>query len=299
MKERLKYLIGFIITAIGLCGCRRLDTIPYSPPMSPEQFLRSHPFMHVRLGSIDFIWMQPASSVLVYFAGLYAIWVGYRFLRDQQGQRSRLWWGLGLVLCGAGAMLAGTSYQALGYELKCCGREYCTWTSWWEVMYMFLTVPGMCAMLIAATYSTANAPMGRTVIYYACLISVVYICFLMYGALRPNRFLVSFDFMAVMSAPGVLFLIWLYKRTYLSEARSMDESLSNAWLIFSIVPIIYALYMWFDIGGLLWRRGIWFTDNDVLHSGMIVWIYYIHKRLLPSVKDRRRPVSLIVLHKEA
>jgi hypothetical protein len=163
---------------------------------------------------------------------------------------------------------------------------------------MFLTVPGMCAMLVAASYSTANAPLGRTVKYYAVLILVIYTCLLIYGSLKPVRFLVSFDFMAVMSAPGVLFLIWLCRRTYMSEARSMDESLGYAWLIFSAVPVVYVLYMWFDIGALLWQRGIWFTDNDVLHSGMIIWIYYIQTRVLRSVRDRRFPFRLIVSRKE-
>jgi len=52
--------------------------------------------------------------------------VGLRFLLDQRGQQSRMWWGIGLLLTGLGALAAGTSYQAFGYELKCNGRETCT-----------------------------------------------------------------------------------------------------------------------------------------------------------------------------
>jgi hypothetical protein len=35
----------------------------------------------------------------------------------------------------------------------------------------------------------------------------------------------------------------------------------------------------------LWRNGIWFSDNDVLHVGMILWIFHIWKLILPLVKD--------------
>jgi hypothetical protein len=122
--------------------------------------------------------------------------------------------------------------------------------------------------------------------YYACVNSVVYGGLLMYGALMPVRLLVSFDFMALVSASGVAFLIWLHSRAYRSGGDIMDRYLMNAWLIFSVVPVAYVSYMWLDIGTALWRRGIWFTENDVLHSGMIAWVYYIHTRLKGSVKDR-------------
>ena len=68
-----------------------------------------------------------------------AIGGGLYFFRIRQGQRSRLWWGVALVLWAAGALLAGTSYEAFSYAIKCAGRPACVWTSGWEVAYLVLS----------------------------------------------------------------------------------------------------------------------------------------------------------------
>ena len=285
MKNPLRYLTICCSALLMLCGCRRLDTIPYSPVMTPDEFLRSTPFVHVHLGSLDFILSQPLSTFLVYFVGLYTVYVGLRFLLDQRGQQSRMWWGIGLLLTGLGALAAGTSYQAFGYELKCNGRETCTWTSWWEVMYMMLSVPGMGAYLIACATSTANPRLRRFLKWYAAIVSAVYCCILLYCALMPVRFFVSFDFMGVVCTPSLLILLLLHSMSFRKEGTVLNQYLFYAWMIFLSVTITYFWYMWLGIGPRLWRHGIWFTDNDVLHTGMIFWIFYIHTRLLDRVKD--------------
>ena len=66
---------------------------------------------------------------------LAGLWVasGVSFLRTRRGQRSRAWLGVALILGGVGAALAGVSYQAFSYELKCAGLELCRLTNGWEV----------------------------------------------------------------------------------------------------------------------------------------------------------------------
>ena len=61
-----------------------------------------------------------------------------------------------MLLGGIGAAAAGTSFQAFGYEIKCAGREVCTWTSWWEVAFNVLTVGAANAMVVGFSHACAT-----------------------------------------------------------------------------------------------------------------------------------------------
>jgi hypothetical protein len=98
---------------------------------------------------LEFTLIQPSSTVIVYSVALLTMAAGLHFLRRRHGQRTRLWWGIGLLLTGFGSLLAGSSYQAFGYEIKCAGRAFCPWTSWWEAAYLIFSAVGMNAMLVA------------------------------------------------------------------------------------------------------------------------------------------------------
>lgn len=45
------------------------------------------------------------------------------------------------------------------------------------------------------------------------------------------------------------------------------------WLIVTIAA--YFLYYISDAAENLWARGMWFTENDVLHVGLIIWMVYL------------------------
>ena len=285
MKVSTRDIIYTSLAVLFLSGCRRLDTIPYSPAVTPAEFLRSAPWLRVHLGPLDFILSQPTSTVIVYFVGLFAIYAGGRLIQSRGIQRSRLYWGIGLCLTGAGALSAGTSYQALGYEIKCAGRDTCTWTSWYEVIYMLLSVPGMCAFVIAAAYSTTRGHVRDLIIRFAVINAVVYCALLLYGAFEPVQFLVSFDFFVITSLPSLIILLLIFALSYRANQSSMNRSLLTSWLIFTVASGTYYIYMLAGITQMLWLRGIWFSENDVLHAGMICWVYYINSQLSGEVRD--------------
>ena len=274
-----------------LCGCGRLDSIDYSPKVTPEEFLGSQPHMHMRLPAADFILIQPSSTAIVYSVALLTLFVGLYFLRVRSGQQARLWWGVGLLLSGFGALLAGTSYQAFGYEIKCAGREFCTWTSWWEVAYLMFTGAGTNAMLAAVACSCTTALSRRTVFFYAAANATVYVVVVLAGALVPVRFLVSFECLMLAAAPSLVLALTLTGRAYFMHRDTAGLALLGAWVGLAMVMAAYVLAQAMGITQKLWANGFWFTENDVLHTGMILWVLYLAAALPKRVEDCHDPVA--------
>ncbi|MDX1957305.1 MAG: hypothetical protein SFU98_01965 [Leptospiraceae bacterium] len=282
IQKNIYYILFF---SLVILGCGRLDTIEYSPKLSPEAFLSSQHWIRLEFLGLKFVLSQPSSSLIVYFVSFFTIFVGYQFFAQRENHKSKLWWGIGLFLTGAGAVLAGTSYQAFGYELKCVGRETCKWTNWWEIIYALLSGLGMNAFLVACAHSNATGNFKKWITNYAIVNSILYSTLLLYGAFVPIQFLVSFEFLSLSSTPSVIFFIWIYGKAYKQDKSNMNLYLRNTWIILILVIFSYAIYMILGFTQTLWSKGIWFSDNDVLHVGMIYWIYYISTKLPSEVKD--------------
>jgi hypothetical protein len=58
---------------------------------------------------------------------------------------------------------------------------------------------------------------------------------------------------------------------------------AGVWLVITIAA--YFAYMTLGLTQTLWARGVWFSDNDVLHVFMIVWIALLARTLGPELKD--------------
>lgn len=283
-----KTVAHFLFYTLGLffiSGCQRLDQIDYSPKITPEQFLQNQHWVKIKIGEFSFIFSQPSSTIIVYFVGFFTMYVGYNFLRNRNELQSKLWWGIGLLFTGLGALFAGTSYQAFGYEIKCSGREFCAYTSWWEIIYMLLSVPGMNAFLIATAYSSVKGKFKKAIVVYAALNTMVYFILVLYGVFCGAQFAVSFECMSLISAPGLLLILLLHGFRNMATKRKIDLVLLKTWLIFVAVAIAYGTYLSAGFATQLWQHGIWFTENDVLHAGMICWVCYINNKLRDVLTD--------------
>jgi hypothetical protein len=271
-----------------LSGFSRLKTIRYTDPeLTPANWCEAQPCVKIQIASREMILTQPASTFLVYSLGLLTIGAGLYFLSIRDSEMSRLWWGISLLLWGTGALLAGTSYQAFGYEIKCAGRQFCSWTSWWEVVYLIFQQVSMDAMLVAVAYSCTEGSLQMILSVYALVTAATYVILTLIGGIVPVKSLITFNLMVRVSTPILLFFFILNGWRYYMLRDPMDLALLGSWILLLFTITAYCLYDDLDITRKLWARGegIWFSQNDVLHICLILWIIYIAAVVANRVKD--------------
>ena len=274
---------------LGAWGCSRLDSIPHVPPETAETWLAGQPSARLGIGAWQIVLVQPSTSFIVYLLGLMTIGVGVLFLRIRGRERSRLWWGIGLLLWGVGALLAGTSYQAFSYAIKCEGRPACVWTSWWEVIYLVLTIASVNALLRAVALACSVGRRRRALSLLALANTAAYLLVALVGALVPVRLLISFELMLLFAAPTVAICFVLNGLRYRAQRASLDLALLGAWAWLGLTLGAYTLYGATGIAQALWARGVWFSENDVLHVGLLLWMVYLARFVATRLVDAQVP----------
>jgi len=274
-----------LASLLTLSACGRLDSILFSPLQTPQTWLQIQPFVNIRLGAQEIILIQPSTSAFVTLLGILAVGVGLHFLKIRTNQQSRLWWGIALLLWGSGALLAGTSYEAFSYAIKCAGREACIWTSWWEIGYLVASVWSIDAMVMAGAWSCAKGRWRKAMVGYALANATAYLVVVLVGTFLPVRFLISFELLLIVSAPGILILFVLNIGRYLRFKNGMDLALIGAWIWLGVTIGAYFLYLTSGLTQRLWAQRIWFSENDVLHIGLIPWMVYLAILVAPQLTD--------------
>lgn len=285
MKTTCMKRLSAIATIFFLTACGRLDTIHYEPTQTPETWLQIQPYSDFNIGSQNIIFVQPSTSIIVYLLGVITIAVGLYFVNIRNGQRSRLWWGIALLLWGIGAILAGTSYEAFSYAIKCDGRDACVWTSWWELLYLIVSVWSIDAMMLAIAYSSTHGKLRKWLSIYAILNGIIYFIIIIVGAFIPVKFLISFELLLIVTAPNIITFFVINGLRYLKQKRPEDLVYLGTWLWLGLTIAAYFLYLISGFTTTIWEKGIWFSENDVLHIGLILWMIYIARILAPRVKD--------------
>jgi len=275
-----------IIVIIVVCVFSNISQLFLLPLTTPEIFLSGMPYTSISLFKQEYVLIQPSSTILVYSLGLIMALIGIYFLGSGRAQKARIYWGIGLVLWGISAIVAGTSYQAFGYELKCRGLEYCLFTSNFELVYMLLTA--YCInFLVAATGYTSLGPIGRKrIIRFAILDSVLYSIYMFVGAIIPIQFLISYEgFMAFIGANFILMFV-LNIRHYVIFKDQLNQSLIWIWIGFLVVNIGYFVFLFGGFATQLYlSQGIWFNENDVLHILLILWSLLVFFLLRTKLVD--------------
>jgi hypothetical protein len=281
----MKRIILFLLTSFLLTACGQLNSIPYTPAQTPQTWLQIQPFAEFKIASQNIIFVQPSTSIIVYSLGVLAIIVGLYFLKTRAGQRSRFWWGIALLLWGIGALLAGTSYEAFSYAIKCAGRAFCLWTSWWEILYLIASVWSIDAMMLAVAYLSTTGKLRRALSVYSVFNAIVYFITVMIGVFIPVKFLISFELLLVVAAPSIIAFFIINGWRYSKYKLRLDLTLLGTWIWLGVTIAAYFLYLISGNTESLWVRGLWFSANDVLHIGLIIWMLYIAFALAPQIKD--------------
>ena len=263
----------------------RLATIPHdNPAMNESTWFDVQPCKTYQLFGRSVVITQPSSSFWVYLLGVITTAVGIYCLLMQGVEQTRFYWGWSLILWGVGALIAGTSYQAFGFQLKCQGREVCAWTSWWEVVYLIFQQLSVNLMLVAVVYSSLPAAVGVAKAV-ALAVSVLYCVMVLYGAFKPQKQLITYELMVKVCTPFIYFFIALNGWRFYQQGMAIDAALLGVWFGLILTDFLYWRYYNAGISEKLWAKGRWFTENDVLHVALVIWIIYIAVVLVPLMKD--------------
>lgn len=269
MKRVLNLLPVFFLFS----GCSRLNQL--TTDMGSETWLETHPWIQVKLASLQFILAEPSSSIIVFSLGIILAVAGFLFLQNRKKSRSALLWGIGLLLWSLSTFFAGISYQAFSYELKFAGRDVGLWTSWWEIWYLMVFTVSMNFIVSAVAYSSTTAKLRKGLLIYAIANSIIYLAVVLSGALMPNQFLASFECMLLFTGPSFIILSIVNLAAWIKAKSLLDARLFLAWIGFFIVTALYFVYYISGLADVLWKQGIWFNANDVLHIGLIIWVAYL------------------------
>ncbi|MBN2876418.1 MAG: hypothetical protein JXL85_02085 [Bacilli bacterium] len=288
MTTKKKFMVLLTMISIVLILIVLSLFMPYgillNPLITPAEYLSLKPNITVFHSLIIIV---PSSTLIVYGLGILIIAIGCRLISKKQ-----MTWGLSLLFWGVGTILAGTSYQGLGYELKCEGFEYCVFTSWFELSYLFFTAISITLMAIAFSRSILRPEYQKWMIYPVSIALVVYTTLLIVGSVTETYFLITYELFTIFFMPVfvVLFIINIFQ--FKKHRDALNRSFISLWLLFLLVNILYYVYYLPDITGILFRQtGIWFSANDVLHIGLIIWFVYFERRICPKLTNEGSPIE--------
>jgi hypothetical protein len=190
------------------------------------------------------------------------------------------YWGTSLILWGIGTVLAGTSYQGLGYELKCSGQVFCLFTSWFELSYLYLTALSITMMAYAVAKKSLNKKYLDTYLMIVNIGFIFYTISLVLGTIFEIYLWITYEwFLIFFLLYFVSFFVINFKNNK-KDPNILDKRLVFVWILMMMINVVYFIYFYSGISEILYKNyNIWFSANDVLHIGLIYWMYYIFQTI--------------------
>ncbi len=264
MKSKM-VLVFSIISFIILFQFSQIDRLLILPLIKGDMFLSQYPYIKLN----NLIIQQPTSTFIILLLAIITVGLGLYYLKNKKNKFS-VWLGINFIFWGIGAFLAGLSYQAFGYYLKCTNLEYCTFTNWVELLYMTFTVISINALLVAYSYLINNKKVQDNLQNYAIISVVLYSLFQGIGIVLPNQFMISYEGMLLFLSPNIIIMMWI---NYKNLSNTLHKRLWTIWLLFLGVNVAYFIALFSNQGPFLYSNfNIWFNENDTLHVLLIVWM---------------------------
>lgn len=268
MSVKNKSILVFLFSIISFIVSfqfSRIDRLLIQPLLNSDMFLSQYPFIKFN----NLIIQQPTSTFFIFLLAIITVGLGMYYIKNKNNQFS-LWLGINFIFWGLGAFLAGLSYQAFGYYLKCVGIEYCTFTNWVELLYMTLTVISINALLVAYSFLSNNKKVQNNLQNYAIGSVILYALFQGIGIVLPNQFMISYEGMLMFLSPNIIIMMWI---NYKNLNQPLHKKLWMIWLLFLGVNIAYFVALFSGQGLYLYSSfNIWFNENDTLHVLLIIWM---------------------------
>ena len=130
----------------------------------------------------------------------------------------------------------------------------------------------------------------KALIWYAVVNALLYCVVTAIGVLTPSAVLLSFTVLMLFALPGVVIVIAITaRRLHAPKERAMF----TAAILLLLVQVAYYAYWASGLTQTLWDdgNGVYFSENDVLHIGFILWLGYLLWRVGPTLDDRETDVS--------
>jgi hypothetical protein len=183
--------------------------------------------------------------------------------------------------------MAGISYQAFSYELKCAGWDLCRLTTGWEVGYSVTQALSVSAMLAGVAHATTTGTARRAFLALAAASAAGYLVVAALGVLLPSAVLLSFPVLMLFAVPGLALVIVLATRGYRRTGDRMHRALMVAGWAQVAVQAAYFAALLSGMTQALWDdgAGFYFSENDVLHLGMVLWLGYVVAAVGPTLRD--------------
>ncbi len=264
----------FILVLLGIFEPNGLLT---DPAITSSDFLTERP--HVTL--LDrWIIIVPSSTIIVYLLGIQILLIGFKMIQNQERT-----WGASLVFWGIGTILAGTSYQGLGYELKCAGNNVCQFTDWFELAYLFSTAISISLMGFAFAKQFTTGRSQKRLKRYSEIALIAYTILLLLGSILEIQFLVSYELFTLFFMPLFVIFFVLNLRRYQRQKDDLNRNFVILWVLFLFVNVAYYAYYLPGFTQTLYETSdIWFSANDVLHVGLIGWFGYFSLFVQPKLR---------------
>jgi hypothetical protein len=140
-------------------------------------------------------------------------------------------------------------------------------------------------LLVAIAISCTTGTTQKILLTYALVCAVAYVLLAFIGGIMPIKTLITFELMVWVSIPTFLILLFINGWRYYLFNTAIDLALIGVWLGLIFIMLAYWIYDRQVITAKLWAKRIWFSQNDVLHIGLILWMIYIAAFVTHNVKD--------------
>lgn len=139
-------------------------------------------------------------------------------------------------------------------------------------------------MVVAVAFACTLGRTRTILISYAVTNAALYCVVTVIGVMVPSALALSFSVLMLFALPGVIIVIAITARRL---RQPKERAIFTAAVLLLLVQVAYYAYWASGLTKALWNSsGIYFSENDVLHIGFILWLAYLLWRVGPTLDDR-------------